>query len=160
MIIEPAERTSWDTLSSDIDDARVRVGIQIEFVSDAIALRQRKVLRPYASQGITSRDDYRTLAIIHRFGERGASVTELAETLGVTPGTISNRIDRLHSEGHLTRIPHERDRRSHRVGFAPQGERLINEMIQAVVQVHVEFFAALNESQCGELSDLLALCMD
>ncbi|MDE0607076.1 MAG: MarR family transcriptional regulator [Acidimicrobiaceae bacterium] len=152
--------TSWDVLSSEVEDTRTRVGVQVEFVSDALAQQQHSVLRPFINRGITSRDDYRTLAVIRRFGERGASITETAEILGVSPGTISNRVERLRKEGHLMRIPNERDRRSHRVSFTPQGAELVAQMNEAMINVHKSFLEALDETQCEQLSELLEICME
>ena len=151
---------TWESLSAEIDGARVRTGVQIEFVSDALAARQQRALRPYTAQGIVNRDDFRTLAVIRRFGERGASITEIAEALRSSPGTISNRVDRLHREGHLARVPHDRDRRSHRIKFTPQGTELIDEMIRAMIGVHESFLASLSDAQCEQLSALLEHCMD
>ncbi|MDE0699575.1 MAG: MarR family transcriptional regulator [Acidimicrobiaceae bacterium] len=154
------ETNSWEVLSTEIEDVRLRLGVQIQFVSGTVARLQHGVLRRFADRGITSRDDYWTMALIRRVGERGVSITELAVAMDVTTGTISNRIERLHNEGHLARIPHERDRRSHRVVFTADGEKLIDEMVQAMTAVHQECLSALSESQCDELSKLLDLCMD
>ncbi len=150
----------WETLSADITDPRVRVGVQMEFVSEAFALRQQQVLNRFLYQGITSRDDYRTLVVIQRFGVHGTSITEIAQTLQAIPGTISHRVNRLHNEGHLTRIPDARDLRSRRITLTAQGEELVVETTQAMIEVYNSFFKALDESQCETLSVLLEHCMN
>lgn len=156
---EATGTSTWESLSTEISGERIRVGVLIEFVSDALASMQQGALRPYIGQGITSRDDFRTLAVIRWLGERGASITEISETLRSTPGTISNRVERLHKEELLTRSPHERDRRSHRVRFTPKGEALIEEMIQTMIGIHESFFQALDASECEKLSELLETCV-
>ncbi len=152
--------TAWERLSTELNGPRIRLGVQIEFVSDALAAQQMRALRPYIGRGIANRDDFRTMAVIRRFGERGASITEIAEALRSSPGTISNRIDRLHNEGHLTRVPHDRDRRSHRIKFTPEGAALVDEMVEAMAGVHESFLASLSDAQCEQLSALLEHCMD
>ena len=157
---EPQEMTSWEVLETEIDDPRLRLGVQIQFMAGNVARHQLRVLRGFAGEGITSRDDYWTLALIRRYGERGATITELAAAMEASPGTISNRIERLYSEGYMTRIPHERDRRSHRIVFTAYGEELIDKMIEEMTEVHNQCLSALDESQCEQLSWLLDLCMD
>ena len=127
-------------------------------MSDALALRQQAAFRAFANRGIANRDDFRTLALLRRLGEKGASVTEIATALGVTAGTVSNRIDRLGREGLFARVPHDRDRRSHLVTLTSQGIELTDELYRAIISVHDDFLKSFNDKQASQLSTLLDLC--
>ena len=55
------------------------------------------------------------------FNPRGCSVKEIAERLGITPGAVSQIVDKMVREGPLVRVPDEYDRRYVRITLSPAG---------------------------------------
>ena len=51
----------------------------------------------------------------------GCSVKELAERLKITPGAVSQNVEKLVRRGPLVRLPDENDRRSVRIMLSPEG---------------------------------------
>ena len=60
--------------------------------------------------------------------------SRLADSLLVSSGTLTSRLDRLERKGLIARVPHPRDRRSVEVELTADGRRLVDE----AVTVHVE----------------------
>jgi DNA-binding MarR family transcriptional regulator len=60
--------------------------------------------------------------------------SRLAESLLVSSGTLTSRLDRLERKELVARVPHPRDRRSVEVELTPRGRDVVDE----AVTVHVE----------------------
>lgn len=81
----------------------------------------------------------------------GCSVKELSERLRITPGAVSQIVDKLVRQGPLIRITDEHDRRSVRIMLSPEGrekhkrlnrefEEILSKMLEGVPKEKVEVF--------------------
>lgn len=81
----------------------------------------------------------------------GCSVRELSERLKITPGAVSQNVEKLVRQGPLIRMPDENDRRAVRIKLSPEGvkrhERLnaefgkiLAEMLEGVPEEKIAVF--------------------
>ena len=95
-----------------------------------------------------------TLEILGADGD--LRMTELAAKMGITTGSLTVLVDRLERGGFVARKPHETDRRSIRVGLAPEGERLFAEHHKLHEQLTQEILCALSPEEAGPFAAMLA----
>jgi len=81
--------------------------------------------------------------------------SELLEALLLTSGAMTNRLDKLQSKGLINRGLRNQDKRSISVSLTPAGRVLIDEAIEAHVQVQHSLVSVLNEQDKSELNDSL-----
>jgi len=90
-----------------------------------VAKMRRRHATISASVGLMS-GDLDILYLLQRTQDRvGPRVTDLATNLGVTPGGISKRIDRLEAARLVQRIDAEDDRRAWRIELTAEGLALV-----------------------------------
>lgn len=98
------------------------------------ALLQARLEAVFAEHGLNTAS-FDVLATLRRAGKPySLTPTALFESLMVTSGTMTNRLQRLEEKGLIRRLPNPEDARSQLVQLTPQGKALIE---QAVVP-HVE----------------------
>jgi DNA-binding MarR family transcriptional regulator len=71
------------------------------------------------------------------------SPSRLAESMLVTTGTMTHRIDRLEARGLVRRVPNPADRRGLDVELTPEGLRLVEEFVASHVANEQEMLAPL-----------------
>jgi DNA-binding MarR family transcriptional regulator len=87
--------------------------------------------------------------------ERGVSQRRLADELGLTPGTVSVRVDRLVEQGLAVRTPDPDSQRNTLVALTSQGQALFERLAPAHLDNEQRLLAALTESEQHLLADLL-----
>jgi DNA-binding MarR family transcriptional regulator len=75
-----------------------------------------------AGTGISG-DEYGVLGVVHFFPEQ--TPTELAQSLGIPPTTVSRYVNRFVEEGLVERVPNATDGRSHLLRATDRGRRLV-----------------------------------
>ena len=80
------------------------------------------------------------------------SPTKLAESLLVTSGTMTNRLDRLESRGLIKRIPNPADRRSLDVELSAEGRRRVDAAVTEHVAGEQAMLAPLSARDRAELT--------
>jgi len=80
------------------------------------------------------------------------SPTRLAESLLVTTGTMTNRLDRLEKRGLIKRIPNPADRRSLDVELSAEGRRLVDAAVTEHVANEQAMLAPLTARDRAELT--------
>lgn len=80
---------------------------------------------------------------------------ELTKRLGIQPGSASEVIAKLESEGHVKRIPSEMDRRTTDVVLTVEGETVAAQAKEERVSRHEQMFSCLSEDEKGQLLALL-----
>ncbi len=100
--------------------------------------------------------EYPVLAALRRAGEPyRRTPTELARTMMLSSGAVTNRVDRLERAGMVRRIPDPHDRRGVLVELTPQGLEIVDRAIEAQIEAEPEWLAALDASERAELDRLL-----
>jgi DNA-binding MarR family transcriptional regulator len=73
--------------------------------------------------------------------------SRLAESLLVSSGTLTSRLDRLERKELIERIPHASDRRSVEIELTRKGRELVDEAVTAHVEGEREMLAPLSERE-------------
>lgn len=81
--------------------------------------------------------------------------TQLRNSVLLSSGAMTNRLDRLEEEGLLMRTPSREDRRSVKISLTEKGRRLIDEAIVSRFQIAKENVECLTEEELEELGGLL-----
>jgi DNA-binding MarR family transcriptional regulator len=142
----------WAAVRPDLDTAAMEVFGRVFRLSRAMGDRMEKAYTPY---GI-SRGEFDVLATLRRSGEPYAlSPRQLSDTLMLTTGGMTGRLDKLERAGLLRRSPDPHDRRGLRVTLTEKGLELIDEAVGAGLAVQTEALSALGADRAGHLADLL-----
>ncbi|QPK82171.1 MarR family transcriptional regulator [Schaalia sp. ZJ405] len=81
----------------------------------------------------------------------GALMTELL----VSSGTMTNRIDRLEQRSLVSRTPSPVDRRAVLVALTDDGKMLVDQALQALLEVEREILASVPDSDMTDFASLL-----
>ncbi len=112
----------------------------------------------YREFGI-GRAEFDVLATLRRADQPSLTPTSLANSMMLSTGGMTGRLDRLERAGLVTRSPEPTDRRGLRITLTAEGRKLIDEAVVAGVEVQEHFLGSLTESQREVLSDALAALM-
>ncbi|BAZ48687.1 transcriptional regulator, MarR family protein [Nostoc sp. NIES-4103] len=100
--------------------------------------------------------EFDVLAALRRSGQPyQLSPTELFNTLMVSSGTMTHRIDRLEQSELVKRIPDSSDRRGTLIQLTDKGFNVIEKAVEAHVRNEHRILSVLEESEHKTLADLL-----
>jgi len=103
-------------------------------------LFQQDMAREYAGTPL-SEARMAVLWTVHHAGP--VTQQAIAETLDLTPRTISAHVDALEGSGHLRRTAHPDDRRAHLVALTPDGTALMSETVERHAELSAQLRAAV-----------------
>jgi DNA-binding MarR family transcriptional regulator len=112
----------------------------------------RREMRLYGALGL-SMPQFRTLAYLQR--HPGASLTDVAEHLGITPSTTSSLADRLVRQGLVERAGHPQERRRITLTLTPTGAQLWQDARAATQATIAKTLADLTPQQLSGVVDCL-----
>ncbi|HNE89139.1 MAG: MarR family winged helix-turn-helix transcriptional regulator [Candidatus Nanopelagicales bacterium] len=145
----------WAEVRPDLDVSPVGVLARMARIRAIVEVEQAKV---FASAGITPAD-FPVLVTLRRRQEP-VTHTQLSEALGLTPGTVSVRVDRLVALGLAVRDADPSDARVRWVRLTAEGSRLIDDLIPQHLAVEEQLLAGLRRKDrqrlAADLSVLLA----
>jgi DNA-binding MarR family transcriptional regulator len=142
----------WARVRPELDTRAMEVFGRIHRLSRAIG---DQLEQTYGQFGI-ARGEFDVLATLRRSGEPYTlSPRRLSETLMLTTGGMTGRLDKLERAGLLRRSPDPHDRRGLQVTLTEKGLHLIDEAAVAGLAVQTEALSALGEERGGQLADLL-----
>lgn len=143
----------WATVRPDLDTVPMAVFGRIYRLSGTMAQRIDRAYKPYG----VSRGEFDVLATLRRAGKPYTlSPRRLSETLMLTTGGMTGRLDRLERAGLLSRSPDPHDRRGLRVTLSERGLEVVDGAVGAGLAVQREALAAaLDESEAEQLAGLL-----
>lgn len=98
--------------------------------------------------------EFDILAALRRFNAL-TTPTELYQTLMLSSGTMSTRVEQLVQRELIERIYNEEDRRSCHLRLTPKGKKLIDKAISEHVANEDRILAPLNTEQREQLASLL-----
>jgi DNA-binding MarR family transcriptional regulator len=115
----------------------------------------RWIERTVAAFGLT-RGEYDLLATLRREGPPyRLTPKELTDSLMLTSGGMTNRIDRLEEAGLVVRQPDPRDRRGVLVALTPAGRERLDAALPAVLAIQDQLLAGLTPEEQETLVPLL-----
>jgi DNA-binding MarR family transcriptional regulator len=116
---------------------------------------ERAIQETFAEFGLTAAE-FDVLAALRRSGAPyQLSPTELFNTLMVSSGTMTHRIDRLEQANLVQRIPDPSDRRSTQIALTDSGLDLIERAVAAHIQNEHRILSVLTPSERETLVQLL-----
>jgi len=96
------------------------------------------------------------LATLLRSGPPHAlSPSQLLETMMVTSGTMTNRIDQLEKDDLVARVRNPNDKRSVLVQLTPKGQRIIDAAVTDHVETQKKLVGEVPEAERASLNELL-----
>ncbi len=115
----------------------------------------REMEKTFGRFGLNSAN-FDMLATLRRSGEPYTlSPSDLMETMMVSSGTMTNRIDQLERAGLVARSQNPDDGRSFLISLTPKGLELIDAAVTAHVETQKRLIATLSEGERKALDRLL-----
>ena len=107
-------------------------------------------------------DQFTVLRTLLEGDARGLTQRELSRLMSSDPNTVASLLERMEKIGYVERLPHERDRRAHRIKPLPKGKKTY-ELARAIAvalqgEVLAEVPAAGREDFLHNLSLLADAC--
>jgi len=117
------------------------------------------VERAYADYGI-GRAEFDVLATLRRSGEPfQLSPGALAESMMLSSGGTTARLDRLEKTGLVERIPSASDRRSVLVRLTTRGREIIDDAVTAGLEEQRRLLSHMTPTRVRQLADLLRVAL-
>jgi DNA-binding MarR family transcriptional regulator len=143
---------SWAERRPDLDFRPVAVITRIARVRAHLDAELEEV---FAGSGLTGPSFAALVTLARIAGERGVSQRRLAAELGLTPGTVSVRVDRLIEQGLAVRTPDPDSQRNALVALTSQGQALFDRLAPVHLDNEQRLLAALTEPEQQLLAGLL-----
>ncbi len=142
----------WAKQSPDLDVEPMALIGRLQRVSKALT---REMEATFARHGLTG-PSFDVLATLLRSGVPHAlSPNELLETMMITSGTLTNRIDQLEKSGFVTRAGNKQDKRSVIVSLTRKGLAIIDKAVTAHVETQTRLTGGLTPAEHKLLNQLL-----
>jgi DNA-binding MarR family transcriptional regulator len=142
----------WSRERPDLDASPMGVIGRISRVSRVL---ERRIEQVWASYDL-SRGGFDVLAALRRSGPPyRLSPTELYNSLLISSGAMTNRVDRLEERKLVSRVPDPTDRRGVLVALTPKGKQLIDKATQAHLENEQGLLKHLSASERKQLAVLL-----
>jgi DNA-binding MarR family transcriptional regulator len=105
--------------------------------------------------------EFDVLAALRRSGQPFEQrPTQLASTLMLSPAGMTNRLDRLESQGWVERRPDPDDRRSWIVGLTTEGRRVVDTAVADHVENEERILSVLDARQRRALDDAVRTLLE
>ncbi|NRA19777.1 MAG: MarR family transcriptional regulator [Oceanospirillaceae bacterium] len=142
----------WNTQRPDLDVSSMALIGRVKRVGAHLT---NEMAKTFAQHQLNSAS-FDMLATLRRSGEPYAlSPNELIQTMMVTSGTMTNRIDQLVKRGLVERIANPNDGRSFIIALTAAGFKLIDEAVTAHVATQKKLTSSLSDSERQRLNTLL-----
>jgi MarR family transcriptional regulator for hemolysin len=96
------------------------------------------------------------LVLLHLSRESGLMQKQLARRVGIEPPTLANLLDRMASEGWITRRESNHDRRSKTVHLTPKSLEVIKQIRATGARLRRELLAGIPTKDIERVSTVLA----
>ncbi|MCC6830191.1 MAG: MarR family transcriptional regulator [Thermoleophilia bacterium] len=117
-------------------------------IEDALRVNQRRF-------GLTP-DEFDVLATLRREGVPfEMNPCDLGESMLISSGTVTHRLDKLEKRGLVARRPDPGDRRSVLVSLTPEGRELQDTAMASHVELEARLLGGLSDRQRSDLARLL-----
>ncbi|WP_028023970.1 MarR family winged helix-turn-helix transcriptional regulator [Enterovibrio calviensis] len=140
----------WKKQRPDLDCAPMGVIGRVGRARHLMTLKLEEVYKRHELSSI----EFDILASLRRVGE-AVTPTELYQTLMLSSGAMSTRVDGLVKRGLVERQASEADRRSCLVTLTAEGLALIDNVVEAHVENERQMLLALTEEEQAQLAMLL-----
>lgn len=142
----------WLSLRPDLDFTPLSVTIRLSQLRARIEVEVEANLRAH---GVRVPDFAALITLMRIGGEGGVTQHHLAEQLGLTPGTVSVRIDRLVQAGLAERRVDPTSKRQTLIVPTPTGRDLFERLIPSHLATESRLLASLSDQERNQLAGLL-----
>ena len=154
MVSDPVDAilAQWQKERPDLDVSPMGIIGRVGRLSKHL---ERAIQSTFSDFGLNI-GEFDVLATLRRSGHPyELSPTELFNTLMVSSGTMTHRVDRLEKAEWVKRIPDPSDRRGTLIQLTPQGLDVIDKAVEAHVANEHRILSALDDSERERLAQLL-----
>ena len=145
-------KAQWAKQRPDLDVEPMALIGRLQRVSKVLS---HEMQATFAKHGLNG-PSFDVLATLLRSGAPHAlSPNELLETMMITSGTLTNRIDQLEKSGFVVRTGNQNDKRSVIVSLTQKGLAVIDKAVTAHVETQTGLTAGLTPEEHKSLSQLL-----
>ena len=102
-------------------------------------------------------DQFSILRWLNEGDPQGLTQRTLTNLMASDPNTITSTLARMEKSGLIARLPHERDRRAHRVKLQPAGRRTFEKARKVAMELQEQVLAALPPDRRPAFLDELEL---
>lgn len=142
----------WREQRPDVDTSPIGVIGRIHRLG---ALTGKALTANFQQHGLT-REAFDVLATLRRSGPPfQLTPTQLIQSLLLTSGSITNRVDRLEADGYVERLPDPKDRRSTLVGLTPAGQEAVDRALLSHMETERQLLTMLTPEEQESLAQLL-----
>jgi DNA-binding MarR family transcriptional regulator len=139
----------WSAERPELDCSGLDVVARLQ---DAAKMLRRDEDEALEALGLKMRE-YDVLSVLRRQGDPyELTATELARETLLSPGAMTNRIDRLEAKGLVKRATDPEDRRGVLVRLSPAGRALVDEAIEARLNIADDQMAGLTPDERKAIS--------
>lgn len=132
-------------------------GMEILSRASRLVRLSRKWIEPVFTRYDLDTGEFDVLATLRRSGAPYCQrPTELYQSLMITSGGLTDRLNRLEKKGFIKRIVSETDRRSALVQLTPAGVKTINAAFAEDMAIEADLLSALDDDERRKLATLLA----
>lgn len=126
-----------DTSAAPIEQRRMPPLLRRAWYGLNQAFRQR-----VSHLGITP-DQFSILRWLIEGDPQGLTQRQITDLMASDPNTITSTLTRMERSGLITRKPHERDRRAHRVQIREKGRRVFEQASVAALELQTQVLGSL-----------------
>jgi DNA-binding MarR family transcriptional regulator len=141
----------WRSTRPELNVKAIGITARLARLYALIGVRQAEVIERFGIRG----PDFALLATLVRLSGEDLSQRRLGADLGLSPATISLRIDRLAARGLVERQPDPDDGRGARISITVQGRELFEACVPEHLATAQALVAGLAEEELEELARLL-----
>lgn len=147
----------WQQEMPDLDLLPMEV---VGYLKTMQSLTQERLQAFFKEYGLQA-GEFDVLATLRRSGAPyRLGPTQLFETLMISSGGMTSRLDRLEKAGLIRRSPNPEDRRGTLVSLTEEGLALMNRMVPRHVENEARMVAALSRQEQKTLSELLGKLLE
>jgi MarR family transcriptional regulator, transcriptional regulator for hemolysin len=95
------------------------------------------------------------LVLVSVMSGRHGNQREIAEAIGIEGPTLTHHLNRMETDGLLTRTRDPQNRRTHRVELSPDGAAAFSDLVQVVTAFDQRLRAGFSERDLATLRSLL-----
>jgi DNA-binding MarR family transcriptional regulator len=142
----------WNRVRPDLDVSPTHV---LQRITRAANLQTTSFNEVFGRYGLTW-GEHLVLAALRRAGPPyRMNPTTLFDSMILSSGAMTNRLDRLEEMGLVRRLPDPNDRRGVLVELTPKGRALVDEAVVAHIANEERLLAGLSATERTKLADLL-----
>lgn len=133
--------------------------LEVEGIVNRISILAKYLKRSFdetASEFGISKGEFDLLKLLWGAGERPRrSPSQLSDRLHLSSGAMTNRLDRLETQGWVRRLPDPSDRRGILVELTDEGDEIFQSAIERQIEKEKGLLAPLSATDRDKLSELL-----